>query len=145
MREKSIHITQEFEVPVEQVFGFLGEHENLELIFKPAIVTRVRNGHSSRNGVGSVRKLKLPYSPPFYETVLEYESNRLIVYSITKGSVLKDHAGAMEFKEIEGGSRLEYTITFKGRVPFIGDAVRTGLTKSIRAGLRDLNAQLADR
>lgn len=142
MRRQSINITHEFSSPVEQVFGYLAEHENLELIFMPAVVSRECDGDVDRNGVGSVRKLKLPFAPPFYESVIDYEPNRRIVYRIIRGGIIKNHRGSMEFASTERGSALYYEIVFEGKVPFVGSIVKTRLEASVRSGLGELDTQL---
>ncbi len=53
MRLHHIHVQRDFTQPVERVFAYLAEHENLGAIFKPLRVERVRDGQSARNGVGS--------------------------------------------------------------------------------------------
>jgi uncharacterized protein YndB with AHSA1/START domain len=131
-----VHIVQDFRQPVERVFAYLGEHENLEALFG-AKITRLSDGtDGTRNGVGSARALKIGPLPPFTETVTEVEPSSLIRYRITKGGVLRDHEGVMRFSSLpDGGSRLEYTITFRGMVPGLGKLVAVGLDKNIRKGL----------
>jgi hypothetical protein len=52
-----VHVTQEFRQPVQDVFAYLGEHENLEPLFG-AKVTRLSDGSDgTRNGAGSARRL----------------------------------------------------------------------------------------
>ncbi|EFQ81988.1 hypothetical protein HMPREF0063_12830 [Aeromicrobium marinum DSM 15272] len=65
-----VHVVMDFESPPEVVFEALGEHENLGPVFG-ATVTRVRDGDTSRNGVGSVRRLKIGPLPGFEETTTD--------------------------------------------------------------------------
>jgi hypothetical protein len=133
--KQRIEIVQEFRLPVQRLFAYLEEHENLETIFKPARITRVRSGDTDRNGVGSVRSLSLPLSPPFEETVTAFKANELIEYRITKGSLLRNHHGVMQFFALQEGSRLQYTIEFEGKLPLVAAVFKTGLERSIRKGL----------
>lgn len=138
MSQQRIEIVQEFSQPVEQLFAFLSEHENLAAIFAPARITRVRNGDTSRNGVGSVRQLRILVAPPFEETVTAFKENELIEYRITKGSPLKNHHGVMRFFPQNGGSRLHYTIVFEGKLPLVASLIRPNLERAIKKGLRSL-------
>ncbi|MBJ7348477.1 MAG: SRPBCC family protein [Thermoleophilaceae bacterium] len=139
MSQQKIKITQDFPMPVDQLFDYLGEHENLAAIFAPTKVTRVCDGDTSRNGVGSVRKLQILIAPPFYETVTKCEPNELVEYKITKGSPLKNHLGVMKFQSTDKGSRLDWTITFEGKLPLIASVVGPGLGTTIRKGLKQLS------
>lgn len=134
-----IEVTQTFKAPVSRVFAYLSEHENLEVVFAPAKIKRLKNGLNARNGVGSVRQLRILIGPPFEETVTAFKDNELIEYRITQGSPLKNHLGVMRFSSTpDGGTRLDYTITFEGKFPLVAAVIRAGLDGAIRKGLRQL-------
>ena len=133
---QTVIVDHDFQQPPERVFAYLAEHENLESIFG-AKITRINDGtDGTRNGVGSIRELKIGPLPGFQETVTEVVPNELIRYRITKGGVLKNHEGVMRFSRKGDGSRLEYTIVFDGKVPGLGGIVQKVLTKNISAGLK---------
>jgi hypothetical protein len=44
----------------------------------------------------------------------------------------------MVFSETAGGSRLHYTIVFKGKLPLIAAVIKPVLDRAIRKGLNDL-------
>lgn len=138
MSKQRIDIRQEFSVPVETLFAFLSEHENLEAIFKPIKIRRITDGKSTRNGVGSARQMRALAGPSFVETVTAYEPNELIEYRITRGSPLKNHLGVMRFSSTPTGSQLHYTIEFEGKLPLIGMLLRLMLDRSVRSGLATL-------
>ena len=135
-----VEITQDFELPVERVYAYLAEHENLGPLFG-ARIWRVRDGDTSRNGVGSVRRLRVGPGPAFEETVVEAVPNERIVYRITRGSPLRGHRGVMTFTPTTRGSRLHYLIEFGSPVPGLALVVRAGLGVTVRRGLR----RVADR
>ena len=87
-----VHITHEFKSDPQTVFDKLAEHENLGPVFG-ANITRVSDGATSRNGIGSVRRLKIGPLPAFEETTTSAEPNTLIEYKITKGSPLRGPLG----------------------------------------------------
>jgi uncharacterized protein YndB with AHSA1/START domain len=134
-----IEITQDFSLPVERVYAYLAEHENLQPIFG-ARITRVGDGHASRNGAGSVRRLRIGPGPSFDETVVEAVENALIVYRISRGSPLRDHEGTMEFTSTGSGSRLRYVIEFGAVVPGLDRVVKVGLERAVRRGLKQVDA-----
>jgi uncharacterized protein YndB with AHSA1/START domain len=135
---RHIEIIKDFNAPVERVFAYLGEHENLGIIFAPASIRRISDGQGARNGVGSAREMKILVGPSFVETVTAYKENELIEYRITRGSPLKNHRGVMRFSAIPGGTRLHYTIEFAGKFPLVAEIVKPVLEQGIRKGLNKI-------
>ena len=137
-----IDVTQEFSAPVDRVYAHLAKHENLERVFG-AQITRLRDGDTAPDGVGSVRRMKVnPLLPPFEETVTQAVPGELIEYRITRGSPLKDHVGVMRFSPTGAGTRLDYTIEFESKVPGAGGVFRRAIEKNVRSGLRQIAAEL---
>lgn len=135
---QTVHVTQDFPQPVDQLFGYLAEHENLGPVFG-AKVRRVSDGSDgSRNGVGSAREMRVGPMPPFIETNVEVVPNELIRYRITQGGVLKNHEGVLRFSSRGDGSRLDWTITFDGKLPGIASVVKTVLTREVSRAMRRL-------
>ncbi|WP_375002916.1 SRPBCC family protein [Aeromicrobium sp. CTD01-1L150] len=133
-----VDITHVFTSDPQTVFDALGEHERLGDVFG-ASVSRVRDGDESRNGVGSVRRLKIGPLPSFEETVTEAEPGRLICYRITKGSPLTGHWGEQRLQPTaDGGTRLEYRIGFDARLPGVARIVATALGRRLPQGLSRL-------
>jgi len=134
MRAHHVKVEHHFAKPPERVFAYLSEHENLAELFG-AKVTRLRDGDSERNGVGSVRKLQIGPAPPFEETVTEFVPPERIVYKITKGSPLRGHVGVMTFAPEGDGTHFLYDIRLASPVPGLAALVRLSLTRSIKQGL----------
>jgi uncharacterized protein YndB with AHSA1/START domain len=140
MRLQHIHVAHSFAQPVERVFAFLSEHENLPLLFG-APVRRVRSGERHRNGVGSCRRVGPPGPLGFEETVTQFVPDQLIVYRITKGSPLRDHLGTMSFASTAGGgATLDYRIQLGSRLPGVAGLVKRMLERSIPAGLQEVDS-----
>jgi uncharacterized protein YndB with AHSA1/START domain len=135
-----VEVRHDFALPVERVYGYLSEHENLGALFG-ARVERVRDGDTSRNGVGSVRRLKVGPLPWFAETVTQAVPSELIEYRITRGGILRNHRGEMRFAPSETGTRLDYLIEFDGLVPLTGPLVKASLERSVRAGLKTVDSK----
>ena len=136
MRTHWVHVEHDFAKPVEKIFAYLGEHENLRTIF-PAKITRLNDGRDGhRNGEGSSRKMRIGILAPFVETVTEYVPNERVVYRITKGSPLRGHEGTMLFSPTpSGGTHLDYKIKLASPIPGVAAIVHKALTASIRKGL----------
>jgi len=143
MAIQRIDIDHRFPYPVEDVFAFMSVHENLERVFFPAKIRRIKEGTDGPNGTGSVRLMRLPLAPSFEETVTQMVPNEKIEYCISRGSPLKNHRGTMTFSSVPGGSRLHYTMEFEGKLPLIGPVVRTALDQGIRLGLKRLKLKTA--
>jgi uncharacterized protein YndB with AHSA1/START domain len=132
-----IEIDRDFDQPVDRVFAYLAEHENLGPLFG-ASVTRVRDGDTSRNGTGSVRRLRIGPLPSFEETVTQFVPHEVIGYRITRGSPLRDHAGEMTFSSLGSGTRLHYVITFGAVVPGLDRVVAAGRCAAVPRGLDEV-------
>jgi uncharacterized protein YndB with AHSA1/START domain len=137
---QTVQVTQDFTLPVDRVYAYLAEHENLGPLFG-AKITRIRDGLTSRNGEGSVRSLRVGPGPAFEETIVEAVENERIVYRITKGSPLRGHRGEMKFSPLSTGSRLDYTITFGSAIPGLDRIVKLGLERTVRKGLKTIDQQ----
>ena len=136
-------MTQDFPQPVEQLFGYLAEHENLATVFG-AKVKRLNDGtDGTRNGVGSAREMRVGPTPPFVETNVEVVPNELIRYRITRGGILRNHEGVVRFSSAGEGSFLDWTITFESKVPGMGPLVKAALTRNMSKALKKLAASRA--
>jgi uncharacterized protein YndB with AHSA1/START domain len=136
VRAHHVHIEHRFSKSPERIFAHLAEHENLAEVFG-AKVTRLRDGDGGeRNGVGSVRQLRIGPLPPFEETVTEFVAGERIVYRITKGSPLRGHVGVMSFASDSGdGTAFVYDIRLASPIPGLALLVRAALTRSITQAL----------
>ena len=134
-----VETTYDFASPVDRVYAYLVQHENLAALFG-AKVLEVRPGESDRNGTGSVRRMQVGRLPAFEETVVRAVPNELIHYRITKGGILREHAGNLSFQPRGAGSRLHYAITFRGVVPGIDRLVKRSLEQSLRTNLPKVDA-----
>jgi hypothetical protein len=133
-----VQVVQDFPQPVEEIFGYLSEHENLEPLFGAKIKRLSDGSDGTRNGTGASRQLRVGPLPSFVETNVEVIPNELIRYRITQGGILKDHEGVLRFSRQGGGSRVDYTIDFEGKLPGVGPVVKSMLTRSISKGLSRL-------
>ena len=99
---QTVEIIQEFSRSTAEVFEELADHNRLGRVFGLPVV-RIRDGNTTVNGVGSVRRLKLGPLPAFEETTTTAEPNTLIEYKITRGSPLSGHWGRQQLTPTAGG------------------------------------------
>ncbi|UDY24649.1 SRPBCC family protein [Nocardioides sp. Kera G14] len=135
-----VHVTHSFTSSPQEVFDALSEHENLGPLFG-ANITRLRDGETSRNGVGSARTLRIvPLLPGFVETTTVSEPPHLIEYRITGGlAPIKDHHGVQRLMpRPDGGTDLDYAIAFDSAVPGLAPVVGKVLTRTLTKALPNL-------
>lgn len=139
MAKNYIQMNATFNAPVPIVFAELSNHEKMGKVLG-AKVKRVKDGKGDINGIGSVRRITPVPLADFEETVTGFEPNKLIEYTVTKGSPIKNHLGRMVFSESNGKTHLHYTIQFdmKLGIPFSGFLLKTVLEKVITSGLHRL-------
>jgi uncharacterized protein YndB with AHSA1/START domain len=136
---QTVIVDHDFALPPDRVFAYLAEHEHLEPLFG-AKIKRLRDGtDGTRNGVGSIRQLKVGPLPPFEETVTEVVPDELIRYRITKGSPLRDHEGVMRFSAQGEGTHLHYEISFNAIVPGLDRVIAAGLRRNVAKGLHQVD------
>lgn len=132
----TIEIDETFDVPRSKVFALFAEHERFgKLLGAP--VKRIKDSdQADPNGLGSVRKIG--FGPiGLEETVIGFEPDSLIEYTITSISPLKNHMGRIRFEEpAKGQTRVNYVITFDDVIPFTGKLVQSALEQGIRKGIK---------
>lgn len=138
MAQQRIDVVQEFRQPVEEVFAYLADHNNLKKVFGIP-VKRVRDGMGDVNGVGSVRSLG--FAPlAVEETVVGIVPNQSIDYEITRGGgPITNHHGRLSFTKTASGSRVQWSITFDSPLPLVGPVVRQVLKQGLTMGLRKIS------
>ena len=139
MAKNYIQMNATFNAPVATVFAELSDHNKMGKILG-AKVKRIKDGKGDVNGIGSVRRITPVPLADFEETVTGFEPNKLVEYTVTKGSPIKNHLGRMVFSEDNGKTKLHYTIQFdmKLGIPFTGFILKSVLETVINSGLQKL-------
>lgn len=136
MATYTIEIDQTFNVPRSRVFALFADHGRFgKLLGAP--VKRIRDSdQADPNGLGSIRRIGIgPIG--LEETIVAFEPDSLIEYTITSMSPIRNHLGRIRFDEVgEGKTRLNYTITFDDVVPLTGKVVKAALEQGIRKGIQ---------
>ena len=136
MARHTIEIQETFDVPRSRVFALFADHQRFGRLLG-APVRRIRDSvQAGPNGIGSVRKIGLgPIG--LEETVLNFEPDTLIEYSISSLSPIRNHHGRIRFADTpDGRTHLHYTITFEDRIPGTGKLLARALEQGIRRGIR---------
>lgn len=135
MSVQTIHASESFNAPIDDVFDFFAKHENLGKVFAARIRRSEKAPEGDENGVGSVRKLRIGLGPAFYEKVTAYEPPNRIEYEIVSGVPVKHHRGVMEFSEQDGVTTLDYTIELETKIPGTSFAIAKALKLVLSLGL----------
>lgn len=123
MPRQQVRFEQFFAAPCARVFAFFADHEKFGRVWSGR-TRRVRDSQDPQdvNGLGSVREIRAA-GLSFEETITAYRPNELIEYRITRGSPIKNHIGRMRFKEVPGGTQLDYSIEFDPKLPLTGSLI----------------------
>lgn len=138
MSRYEVSFDEVFPAPRSKIFKFFGTHKKVGLIFGGQF-DRIKDGEDAKNpdGLGSVRRIKLPLpGPSFEETIITFQPETLIEYTVTRGSPIKNHLGHIEFSDApNGGTRVKYTIGFEPRIPCTGLVIKGILSAGFKMGI----------
>lgn len=143
MPQQTVRFEQFFARPREQVFAWFADHEKFGRIW-PGRTRRVQASADPAhpNGLGSVREIRSA-GLIFEETVTAFEPPSLIEYRVTRGGPIRNHLGRLRFSEVEGGTRLDYTIEFDPKIPLTGGLIASVLCTSWHRGVQRAIEDLA--
>lgn len=138
---QTVHITQEFNAPQQEIFDYLSDHNNFGSILN-ANITRIKDADGKNpNGLGSVRSIKLGLEL-LQETIVTFDSPNLIEYKITNNVPVKYHLGTLEFSSpSENKTLLNYTIQMESKFGFLDPLILFGIKTTIVNGLKKLAAK----
>lgn len=135
MASYTIEIQEQYDLPRESVFKLFADHNRLGGILGAPIKRIKDSDQADPNGLGSVRKIGIgPIS--LEETIIAFEPDALIEYTVTSMSPIRNHLGRMRFDELNGKTVVNYTIRFDDLVPLSGRVISMGLEQAIRRGMK---------
>ncbi|WP_328188402.1 SRPBCC family protein [Marinobacter sp. OP 3.4] len=144
MPKYRVELTEQLPYPRDRVFQLLADHNRLgSLVGLP--VKRIRDSdQADPNGTGSVRWIGVgPVG--FEETILTFEPDHLIEYSVTSFSAFRNHLGRIRLSgPPDGGTRLHYTAEFDEVVPYSGRTLELAVERVLRRGIRRLRQVLSE-
>ncbi|WP_417547804.1 SRPBCC family protein [Marinobacter segnicrescens] len=137
-------LTEQLPFPREQVFRLLSDHNRLgELIGLP--VRRIRDSdQADPNGTGSVRWIGIgPVG--IEETIITFEPDHLIEYTVTSFSAFRNHLGRIRLSETPDMSTyLHYTVDFDEVIPYSGPTLQAAMQRVLNRGARRLIKRLPE-
>lgn len=119
---KEIRESFEVNAPLALVFDQFADHNKFGALLG-GFSKLAKTGKNQVNGVGSVRRVG-PWPISFYEEVTDFEEGKKIVYSVSKGSPLKNHQGRVYFEQKGNKTLVKYEMDFEPRIPFTGDVLK---------------------
>lgn len=137
MKSHQFQIQQIIQAPIENTFDFFSTFTNFEQ-FWPGKFKRIIDGHDTNYpfGLGAVRGIDMGFIQ-FEETIVGYESNKLIQYTITKNSPYKDYLGSMEFFALnQNETLLRHTMQATPKLPGTYLTERLGMELIIKQGIK---------
>jgi uncharacterized protein YndB with AHSA1/START domain len=136
MAKYSIDIDETINLPRNRVFTVFADHASFGKMLGAPIKRIQDSQDADPNGLGSVRKIGIgPIG--LEETIINFEPDSLIEYTITSVSPISNHLGRIRFSDAgDNATRVHYTITFEDKVPFLGKLVAPALETGIRKGIR---------
>lgn len=135
MASYTIEIQEQYDLPRDRVFALFADHQRLGDILGAPIKRIKDSNQADPNGVGSVRKIGIgPIG--LEETIIAFEPDSLIEYTVTSISPIRNHLGRMRFDDLNGKTVVNYTIRFDDRIPFSGRLIGAGLEQAIRRGMK---------
>jgi uncharacterized protein YndB with AHSA1/START domain len=117
--------------PPETVFEVLTDHRGYTKITPLRKAELEREGESTPNGVGAIRRLTA-VGPPMREEVLAYEPSTRFSYKLLSGLPVRDHVGTVELTPVAGGTKVVYAVRTTPTLPLVGGAFLVGMKFGIK-------------
>ncbi|TBW57930.1 SRPBCC family protein [Marinobacter halodurans] len=135
MASYTIEIQEQYDLPKDRVFALFSDHNRLGGVLGAPIKRIKDSNQADPNGVGSVRRIGIgPLG--LEETVIAFEQDALIEYTVTSASPIRNHLGRIRFNDVAGKTVVNYTIRFDDFIPFSGKVISAGLEQAIRRGMK---------
>jgi catechol 2,3-dioxygenase-like lactoylglutathione lyase family enzyme/uncharacterized protein YndB with AHSA1/START domain len=107
----------------DKVFALLTENDSLSTWAGLGKFTTDRPGFTEANGVGAERRVASPLGT-LREQVIAYESDRSQRYRVISGWPFVSYFGEIAVAPEKGGTRVNWTIRFRSRIPGLGPLLR---------------------
>ncbi len=125
----------------ERVFAQLSDHPTLGRWAGLGQCRLVKPGAGEVNGYGAERVLDSPFGA-IHEQITEFSPNRGYRYRVLQGSPVYCHQGEVRLTPCRGGTRVDWQIRFRSRIPGLGVLLRYLLEHKLNAALAGLRRQL---
>ena len=132
----TVEVTRTIEAPPEAVFDRLADHANYDRFRGIRRSELVKEGEPAPNGVGALRRI---WAGPlrFDEEITAYERPSRLDYLIVRLNVPFEHdGGQIRISEEDGGTRVDWTTTFRIPTPVIRGVEERIWVPILRRGFR---------
>ena len=105
---------------IDHVWSVLTDHEGMSSWGPGVTVKLVEEGTPMRNGLGAVRRIAMPGpAPAIVEEVVTFEEPHRFGYAAVSGVPFRDYSGEVVLTEGSGGTRIDYTLRYRPRLPVV--------------------------
>ena len=121
---------------VDHVWSVLTDHEGMSSWGPGVTVKLLEDGKPLRNGVGAVRRISMPGpAPAIVEEVVTFEAPHRFGYAAVSGVPFRDYSGEVVLTEVSGGTRINYSLRYRPRLPLVERLPVAGVTRALLAAL----------
>lgn len=139
-----VEVSRSFPQPLEVVFRRYTDHTRWGEWAGFGPVWLAAEGSPERDGVGCVRAFSR--APGLRERITRFEPPRHMDYRIVSGNFpMADHLGEVEFEPQGAGTRVNWRVTFRSRLPLVGSLIERGLRMLFERVLANLARDLDRR
>jgi len=143
---RTVRVERTIAAPRERVFEVLSDHANYDRFRGIREAILLRKGEPPPNGLGALRRVLIgPLK--FEEEITLYEEPARFDYLIVQINVPFDHqGGTIRLSEADGGTRAEWTSTFRIRsllAPILERCWSFGLGRGFKRVLKDVERILS--
>jgi uncharacterized protein YndB with AHSA1/START domain len=143
---RTIHVTRTIPAPAEEVFDRLADHANYDRFRGIRGSELVREGTPAPNGVGALRRIKVP-PLTFDEEITAYDRPTRLAYLIVKLNIPFQHDGGSITLRPEGeATHVDWRSSFSVPTPLVGPIEELVwqplLTRGFRRVLEDVERML---
>lgn len=136
MSQPTATATATVQRPVDHVWAVLADHEGMSSWGPGLTVTLDTAGSSDRNGLGAVRRISAPGPmPAIVEEVVTYEPGTRLGYRAKAGVPFKNYSGEVLLTPVDGGTRIDYSISLDERVPLVEKGAAAVVARVLLAAL----------
>jgi uncharacterized protein YndB with AHSA1/START domain len=117
---KTIHVTRTIAAPPEPIFDLLADHANYDNFRGIHRSELIREGDPAPNGLGALRRIKVP-PLTFDEEITHFERPLRLDYLIVKLNVPFEHpGGSITLTPENGATRVDWRSRYRIPTPVIG-------------------------
>lgn len=116
---------------IDEAWKVLADHAGMSK-WGPVKVVVEKPGAPERDGVGAVRRISAPGpAPAIVEEITAYDAPTRLGYKALAGVPFKGYSGEVVLSPAGTGTRIEWTLSAKQRVPFVEQAALKAVSTAL--------------